>query len=364
MTVAKPMPEWTQDDMARLIQRTEIDGNGCWVIHAKEGDYGLFKKDGLTYPAHRASYSMFKGPVPVDRVVDHQCGNKACVNPQHLLVTTTKQNTRNVYKECSAGHPYSYPNIFESNGKRKCVACYLQQLERKQQRKSLTVGGTCRNGHLLTWENVYEYPETGAVICRQCSLSASKSRYYAKPLPNLSAHDQRKMFKLIKLSADGCWEWQGHKKAGYGRWVFDGASYPVHRLMYQLEYGKIDREYVVDHLCNNKSCCNPAHLEAVTDAVNKERSRKSKQYKKPFTYKRPKKTNPRFEAPPDYLTVQELAERENVTAAQIHRWIEKRGLPSRKMDNKRYVRIDQYQLWLQTRQVRQNKASGQLSLLP
>jgi len=66
-----------------------------------------------------------------------------------------------------------------------------------------------------------------------------------------------------------CWEWQKAKSsAGYGQIRLDGKLYYTHRLMYQQEHGEIPQGMQIDHLCRNRACCNPAHLEAVTQKEN------------------------------------------------------------------------------------------------
>jgi len=373
MTVAKPMPDFTADDMQRLISRCDIDDNGCWVVrNVQPNDYGVFKKDHQDYQAHRVSYKMFKGDVPVELVVDHQCPgrpNRACVNPQHLSLATTKQNLRNAYKHCSAGHPYVFPNAFERNGKRTCVACFLRKLAKQQSRPRIVPGGVCKNGHLLSWDNIYEYVyDTGRnAQCKQCALDRSRARVLAKEMPYLSAVDQRRFYKFIALDDSGCHVWTGQKKRGYGRWKFGDLTYPAHRIAYQLERGKIDSDWALDHLCNNRACCNPDHLEAVPHEVNQERARKRKpQFNKPpkLIARQPNDRKLLFRPPAGHLTVRELAELLDVSTAKVHRWIERRGLPSYKKGNRRYVAMDQFETWREARQVRINEHTvGQLSLL-
>lgn len=71
-----------------------------------------------------------------------------------------------------------------------------------------------------------------------------------------------------------CWEWTGHRNAdGYGRTNVrngDGTHRKVlvHRATYEALHGPIPPGLTIDHLCRNRACCNPAHLEAVTHRVN------------------------------------------------------------------------------------------------
>ena len=72
---------------------------------------------------------------------------------------------------------------------------------------------------------------------------------------------------LLKFGApDDCWLWQGRLHKGYG--AFGKRSLRVHRVAYAAAFGAIPKGLEIDHLCRNRRCGNPAHLEAVTHAVN------------------------------------------------------------------------------------------------
>ncbi len=70
----------------------------------------------------------------------------------------------------------------------------------------------------------------------------------------------------------GCWVWQRSTTGGYGRVRSNGRLGLVHRVAYRLWVGEPIDGMQIDHLCRNRACCNPAHLEQVTPIVNQLRA--------------------------------------------------------------------------------------------
>src|SRR5688572_14187578 len=71
----------------------------------------------------------------------------------------------------------------------------------------------------------------------------------------------------------GCWEWAGSIIGnGYGQITIGQRRIYAHRFVYERERGPIPIGLELDHLCRNKRCVNPDHLEPVTHAENMRRS--------------------------------------------------------------------------------------------
>ena len=69
-----------------------------------------------------------------------------------------------------------------------------------------------------------------------------------------------------------CWEWTANRcRKGYGRFNLGGKQQQAHRVVYEVLVGLIPEGLEIDHLCRNKACVNPDHLEPVTGSENMKR---------------------------------------------------------------------------------------------
>lgn len=75
--------------------------------------------------------------------------------------------------------------------------------------------------------------------------------------------------KHVKIVDSGCWEWTYTiTNKGYGFMWYDSKFHLTHRIIYEYYYGQICPDLQIDHLCRNRKCCNPFHLEQVTQKEN------------------------------------------------------------------------------------------------
>jgi hypothetical protein len=85
--------------------------------------------------------------------------------------------------------------------------------------------------------------------------------------------------RVEKVALTGCWVWRGNiLRNRYGTWSFTRngktSTVLVHRFAYRLLVGSIPEGLVLDHLCLNRTCCNPEHMEPISQAENVARGRK------------------------------------------------------------------------------------------
>lgn len=156
-----PMPRESSTLLDRFMAKVEIpdDRDACWKwTGATAGrdplaPYGKIWA-GVRTPAgnpsaaqaHRVSYELFVGPIPVGLEVDHLCRNTLCVNPTHLEPVTRRENlarsespmARQARRtQCLRGHALDKENTYVWRGTRRCRRCNADQ------QAAIRKGGSC-----------------------------------------------------------------------------------------------------------------------------------------------------------------------------------------------------------------------------
>ena len=94
------------------LERYEVVGE-CWEYTGPLNSSG-YPNTGANRKGHRLSYEHHVGPIPDGMLVCHDCGNRKCINPDHLYLGTHKDNYHDRHR-----HGTQPSNKGENNGNRK-----------------------------------------------------------------------------------------------------------------------------------------------------------------------------------------------------------------------------------------------------
>ena len=96
-----------------------------------------------------------------------------------------------------------------------------------------------------------------------------------QPTRFLTGHGTRKRGLPFRVNEEtGCWEWiRCLLRSGYGQVTLNYKKYLAHRVFYLMFKGQIPKGKQIDHLCRNRACVRPNHLEIVSAAENKRRGK-------------------------------------------------------------------------------------------
>lgn len=170
----------------------------CWVSNYSIGSHGYAQigwqenRKTHTVLAHRASWELTMGPVPLGHTLDHLCKTKRCVNPSHLRILPNFENARRTsgrdweVGKCLNGHSNEFL-VSDCRGKKFCIVCETTIWPSKRRlhgpmpepfgRSAPNArNGTkthCKRGHARIPENSYVKPN-GVVSCVVCKKLLAK----------------------------------------------------------------------------------------------------------------------------------------------------------------------------------------------
>ena len=120
--------------------------SGCWFwlgAHTNAG-YGVFSWKSKRRYAHRVSYELKNGPIPLGLEIDHKCRMRGCCNPDHLDAVTHRENilrgespsAKHAKKtHCPRGHPLIEGNLVKrKNNGRDCKRCHADREKKRVSR--------------------------------------------------------------------------------------------------------------------------------------------------------------------------------------------------------------------------------------
>ncbi len=244
---------------AKSSETYQVDPEtGCWVFqrHRKDG-YARITRDGKRVYAHRWYYEQAKGPIPAEMDLDHLCSNPACCNPDHLEPVPTVMNIQRGRSAVLTVEQVQ--EIRMSKGK-----VTQRELAQRYNVSKSTIN-FIRMGR--TWKNV-ESPKTEGDGSSETAYELEKM--HRRKRRSVHAEDY-----LVDMDT-GCWIWQHHLLHGYGVITSNRRRTQAHRYYYEQTKGSIPEGMILDHLCRNRSCVNPDHMEPVTPATNNQRGQATK----------------------------------------------------------------------------------------
>ena len=123
--------------------------SGCWLWLGANGrgGYSAFRFYGRDTSAHRASYVLHKGLISPGLHIDHLCGVRCCINPEHLEAVTPTENHRRspgsqgahkrAQTHCIHGHEFDQKNTYITpSGHRACRRCRNIRTKQMMERRS------------------------------------------------------------------------------------------------------------------------------------------------------------------------------------------------------------------------------------
>lgn len=254
------------------------DNTECWLwtYGFSDNGYGKLKWNGKFVGAHRISFMIHHGPILNGLVVRHTCDVKNCVNPNHLVVGTQKDNMIDRLVR-GRGRLKVSKETAEAVRSDKNIGKRTSELSNKFQLSPRCIRDIVSG---RKWKSA-----NGPTV------NCTGNPFKGKPFPDKIFWVNRFLKNVDKDPAHGgCWVWAGRlNESGYGILSIGNYPWKAHRLAYVLHHNTtITPRDLVLHSCDNRKCVNPDHLRTgtqsdnVKDAVSRGRMTTVKSESKPL----------------------------------------------------------------------------------
>lgn len=127
---------------ANFLAKTKPADCIVWTGALNSRGYPCFAVGGVSQLAHRVAYEAHHGTIPDGLTVDHLCGFRRCVNPQHLEAVPRGENNRRATSAaelCVNGHPLV--DLGRKDGKRGCRTCSDELVRAHRDAHTFGAGG-------------------------------------------------------------------------------------------------------------------------------------------------------------------------------------------------------------------------------
>ena len=162
------------------------------------------------------------------------------------------------------------------------TGCWLMESHRSDGYSRIRRGPRLFMGHVWFFEEYREKIPAGMTLDHLCRVRncvnpghmeiVSASENTLRMLESETDIVRWEDFTYTTDDATGCWNADIFQRDGYARVVIGTNMVPAHRMMYGWHRGSFDRSLHLDHLCRNRRCCNPDHLESVSRTENMRRA--------------------------------------------------------------------------------------------
>lgn len=135
-----PPGSTTEDRFRAKMEPCPMSGCWLWTDLVTTAGYGRLWNGERVVAAHRWAFERYAGPIPEGLQLDHLCRVRVCVNPDHLEVVTTAENTRRGQSpttiaarknQCFRGHDLSGARKTANGHHRVCPICQRERAQRR-----------------------------------------------------------------------------------------------------------------------------------------------------------------------------------------------------------------------------------------